>query len=256
MAPSVIERWHHVADRRDTQALESLIADDAIFYSPVVHTPQVGKKVVHKYLSAAFSALMTEDFRYSREVIGDRDAALEFVVEIDGTLINGVDIISWNEQGLITAFKVMIRPLKGVNLVHQKMAAMLERMGQGSAQASAVVSQKSSSASQQENAMIKVSVMYPHSANARFDHDYYRDKHMPLLKKLMGDSCQSYTIDKGVGGGSPGAPPVFVAMCHIFCESLGEFQKGFGPHAQEILDDVRNYTDIRPQMQISEVVIG
>jgi uncharacterized protein (TIGR02118 family) len=104
--------------------------------------------------------------------------------------------------------------------------------------------------------MIKVSVMYPHSADARFDHDYYRDQHLPMLKRLMGDACKSYTIDKGIGGGAPGVPPSFIAMCHIFCDSLEAFQKGFGPHAKEILGDVRNYTDLKPQMQISEVVVG
>lgn len=104
--------------------------------------------------------------------------------------------------------------------------------------------------------MIKVSVMYPYAEGARFDHAYYRDKHMPLLKARMGDACLSYTIDKGLGGGAPGAPPTYVGMCHVFCESVESFQAAFGPHAKEILGDVRNYTDIAPVMQISEVVVG
>ncbi|WP_097460417.1 EthD family reductase [Mangrovitalea sediminis] len=104
--------------------------------------------------------------------------------------------------------------------------------------------------------MIKVSVMYPNTPGARFDHDYYRDKHMPLVKSLMGDYCRFYTVDKGLSGGAPGAPATYVGMCHIFCESLEAFQAGFGPHAREILADVANYTDLQPMMQISEVVVG
>jgi uncharacterized protein (TIGR02118 family) len=71
-----------------------------------------------------------------------------------------------------------------------------------------------------EHVMIKVSVMYPNTAGARFDHTYYKDKHMPLLKARMGDACKSYTIDKGLGGGAPGAPATYVGMCHIFCDSI------------------------------------
>jgi uncharacterized protein (TIGR02118 family) len=104
--------------------------------------------------------------------------------------------------------------------------------------------------------MIKVSVMYPHTPGARFDHDYYRDTHMPLLKRLMGEACKSYTIDKGIAGGAPGTPPVYVGMCHIFCDSVETFQAAFGPHAKEILGDIANYTDLKPEMQISEVVVG
>jgi uncharacterized protein (TIGR02118 family) len=104
--------------------------------------------------------------------------------------------------------------------------------------------------------MIKVSVMYPNTPGARFDHVYYRDKHMPLLKSRMGDSCKYYTIDKGLAGGTPGSAPTYVGMCHVFCDSVESFQTGFGPHMKEILGDVANYTDIAPVMQISEVVVG
>ncbi len=103
--------------------------------------------------------------------------------------------------------------------------------------------------------MIKVSVMYPNNAGARFDHDYYREKHMPLVKARMGDACKYYTIDKGLAGGAPGAPATYVGMCHIFADSVEAFQKAFGPHAKEIMDDIKNYTDIAPVMQISEVVV-
>jgi uncharacterized protein (TIGR02118 family) len=103
--------------------------------------------------------------------------------------------------------------------------------------------------------MIKVSVMYPNNAGARFDHDYYREKHMPLVKARMGDACKYYTIDKGLAGGAPGSPATYVGMCHIFADSVDAFQKAFGPHAKEIMGDIKNYTDIAPVMQISEVVV-
>jgi uncharacterized protein (TIGR02118 family) len=104
--------------------------------------------------------------------------------------------------------------------------------------------------------MIKVSVMYPNDPKARFDHEYYRDKHMPMVKSKMGSSCKSYTIDKGLGGGLPGTPATYVGMCHIFCDSVDAFQAGFGPHAEEIMADIKNYTDLTPVIQISEVVVG
>src|SRR3954471_18068971 len=92
--------------------------------------------------------------------------------------------------------------------------------------------------------MIKVSVMYANTPGARFDHEYYRDKHMPLLKARMGDACLRYTIDKGLAGGAPGAPPTYIGMCHVYADSVDSFQKAFGPHADEILGDIKNYTDI------------
>ena len=104
--------------------------------------------------------------------------------------------------------------------------------------------------------MIKVSVMYPNTPGSRFDHAYYRDKHMPLLKARMGAACRSYTVDKGLAGGAPGSAPTYVGMCHIFCDSVESFQAGFGPHAKEIMADIANYTDLTPTIQISEVVVG
>ena len=104
--------------------------------------------------------------------------------------------------------------------------------------------------------MIKVSVMYPNTPGARFDHGYYRDKHMPLVKARLGDGCKFYTVDKGLAGGAPGTPATYVGMCHIYADSVEAFQKGFGPHAQEIMGDIANYTDLSPVIQISEVVVG
>jgi len=104
--------------------------------------------------------------------------------------------------------------------------------------------------------MIKVSVLYPNTPGARFDHEYYRNKHMPMVKSKMGESCKYYTVDKGIAGGMPGTPPTYVGMCHLFCDSVDDFQAGFGPHASEILADIKNYTDLTPVIQISEVVVG
>ena len=104
--------------------------------------------------------------------------------------------------------------------------------------------------------MVKVTVMYANAPGARFDHDYYRDTHMPLLKARMGDHCLSYTIDKGLGGFPPGSPAPFIGMCSIFSDSVEAFMAGFGPHMAEILGDIPNYTDQAPQVQISEVVVG
>ena len=126
MTQSTIERWHNLASTRDIQGLDSLLSDEVVFFSPVVHSPQRGKAITSMYLTAAFQVLFNETFQYTKEVVGESQAILEFEVEIDGIAINGVDIISWNPDGLITEFKVMIRPLKAVNLVHAQMKAMLE----------------------------------------------------------------------------------------------------------------------------------
>lgn len=104
--------------------------------------------------------------------------------------------------------------------------------------------------------MIKVSVMYPHRPNARFDHAYYRDRHMPMVQARLGSACRFYTVDKGLGGGSPGEAPPYVAMCHLYCDSVEAFQAAFAPHAEEILADIPRYTDLTPVLQISEVIVG
>jgi len=125
MSSDPIAIWHRLVKARDVQGLDELLAADAVFYSPVVHTPQVGKAITKKYLTAAFHVFFNESFRYVRELGDKRDAVLEFELELDGISINGVDMIRWNDAGKITEFKVMLRPLKAVNLIHQKMAAML-----------------------------------------------------------------------------------------------------------------------------------
>ena len=100
--------------------------------------------------------------------------------------------------------------------------------------------------------MIKISVMYANTPGARFDHQYYRDKHMPLVKTRMGDKCLYYTVDKGLAGGAPGAPATYVGMCHIFCDSVESFKAGFGPHAKEIMADNPNYPDLPRVFQICD----
>jgi uncharacterized protein (TIGR02118 family) len=104
--------------------------------------------------------------------------------------------------------------------------------------------------------MIKVSVMYPNKPGCRFDHAYYKDKHMPLVKERMGSACLFYTVDKGLMGRAPHEPATYVGMCHIYADSVESFQAAFGPYAKEILADLANYTDIFPVLQISEVVVG
>lgn len=122
-----LETWHHLVQSHDPRGLETLIAEDAIFHSPVVHTPQVGKAITVKYLRAAFDAFFNPSFRYVRELRGPREAMLEFQVDIDGIAVNGIDLITWNDAGKIVEFKVMLRPLKAVHLMHQKMGELLQR---------------------------------------------------------------------------------------------------------------------------------
>jgi hypothetical protein len=118
--------WHQLVRERNVDGLKTLLDADAVFVSPVVHTPQLGQKLAAMYLAAALQIFANPTFRYVREIVGARDAMLEFETEIDGVLVNGVDIIKWNEAGRIVEFKVMIRPLKAINLIHQHMAAMLQ----------------------------------------------------------------------------------------------------------------------------------
>ena len=125
MSPHPIEAWHALVRSHDPRGLDALLAEDAVFISPVVHTPQRGKALTQAYLSAAFQVFFNPSFRYVREIQGPTDAMLEFETEIDGVLVNGVDIIKWNEEGKIIEFKVMVRPLKAIQLIHERMAAML-----------------------------------------------------------------------------------------------------------------------------------
>jgi hypothetical protein len=118
--------WHRIVQSRQSRELDALLADNVIFHSPVVHRPQVGKAITTQYLAAALHVFGNPSFRYVRELRGERDAVLEFELELDGIQVNGVDMLRWDDDGRVVEFKVMLRPLKAVNLIHQKMAAMLQ----------------------------------------------------------------------------------------------------------------------------------
>jgi len=129
MTINTLANWHRLVKTRDIKGLDSLLSDKVVFHSPVVHAPQVGKEITTQYLSAALLVFFNETFQYVRETSGSHDAVLEFRVEIEGISVNGVDMIRWDEEGQIIEFKVMLRPLKAINLIHQKMAAMLRQPG-------------------------------------------------------------------------------------------------------------------------------
>jgi hypothetical protein len=125
-----LDRWrHYILQSHDPDAVASLLHPEVVFESPVVHTPQRGREAVSKYLVSADKVMGGPNFRYVREWLGDGSAVLEFDTEIDGIQINGVDIITFNDDAsLITHFKVMVRPLKAINLIHQLMAEQLARL--------------------------------------------------------------------------------------------------------------------------------
>lgn len=128
MHPKPIADWHTVVESRDTSLLNDLLADDVVFHSPVVHTPQSGRAITAKYLTAALHVLNNQHFRYVSECASGSMACLEFETVIDGVTINGVDLIHWNGDGRITTFKVMIRPLKAINKVHDLMGQKLTQI--------------------------------------------------------------------------------------------------------------------------------
>ena len=123
---TALDSWHDIIRNGDMSALETLIADDAVFHSPVVHTPQVGKAIVLKYLTAAAMVLMNDSFHYVREMAQEQEALLEFQATIDDIVINGIDHIRWNDNNQIVEFKVWVRPLKAIQKLHQVMAKQLD----------------------------------------------------------------------------------------------------------------------------------
>lgn len=126
MTEHPITTWHRMIRDRSPVGLDALLDENAVFFSPVVHAPQLGRKLTANYLSAALHVFVNATFHYVREIMGAHDAMLEFETEIDGIVVNGVDIIKWNEAGKIIEFKVMLRPLKAVNLIHQMMGALMQ----------------------------------------------------------------------------------------------------------------------------------
>jgi hypothetical protein len=126
--PTTVSRWHEIVRTGDEARLDAILAEDAVFHSPVVHAPQQGKALTKMYLMAAFQVFLNGTFIYVREIVDKRDAALEFEATVDGVHINGIDLIRWNDEGKIVDFKVMIRPRKAIQLLQERMAAMLETM--------------------------------------------------------------------------------------------------------------------------------
>lgn len=133
MAMTGLDKWYAYVKAHDTRLLWDLLHPDAVFESPVVHTPQRGRDITFKYLAGALTVLDSAAFAYVGEWRNDNGAVLEFTTEIDNIKVNGVDIITFNDAGQITHFKVMLRPLKAVNLVHRMMGEELMRQGAGSA---------------------------------------------------------------------------------------------------------------------------
>ena len=126
-ANAALDKWYGYMKSHDRAALWDLLHPDAVFESPVVHTPQRGRDITFKYLSSAEKVLGGPGFKYVGEWRSDNGAVLEFEKEIDGIVINGVDLITFNADGQITHFKVMVRPLKAMNLLHQLMGAQLAK---------------------------------------------------------------------------------------------------------------------------------
>lgn len=125
------DAWHaYFSQDKNPQALMAMLAEDAVFHSPVVHTPQHGRDKVFAYLDAASKVLGGEEsFRYVRELIDGNTIMMEFTATIDGIVINGIDLVAFNDAGQIADFKVMVRPLKAVNMLWEKMGAQLAKAG-------------------------------------------------------------------------------------------------------------------------------
>ncbi|MCW2514613.1 MAG: polyketide cyclase [Mycobacterium sp.] len=127
MTSTVIERWHQFIDGgHDPAVLDALLAEDCVFYSPAVFTPQEGHAKATLYLRAAAKLFAGTDFHYVEEWVGERSAVLEFAATVDGIYVNGVDMITWDDEGKIVTFKVMMRPFKGLQVVMPKMAELLQ----------------------------------------------------------------------------------------------------------------------------------
>ncbi|MEI2727603.1 MAG: nuclear transport factor 2 family protein [Candidatus Nanopelagicales bacterium] len=126
-----LANWHDLVRSRNPLGLSDLLADEVVFRSPIVHTPQVGRARTTMYLTGALHVLGNDDFTYVREVVDGANAVLEFTTTIDGIEVNGVDMIEFNDDGQIVDFKVMLRPMKGIQIVGQKMVEMLEAQKSG-----------------------------------------------------------------------------------------------------------------------------
>ncbi|WP_262695521.1 nuclear transport factor 2 family protein [Kordiimonas aquimaris] len=128
MSKDNLQRWYDFVENHDQDALRDMLADNVVFHSPVVHTPQEGKAITFAYLASAGKVLGGDNFEYVGEYLSENGAVIEFITVIDGIKIDGIDMITWNDDGKITEFKVMLRPLKAVNKVHEMMGLMLQKM--------------------------------------------------------------------------------------------------------------------------------
>lgn len=125
----MIQRWIEIIDTGRTDELHELLADDAVFYSPAVFTPQEGRAKAAAYLAAAAKLFADTGFRYVEKWYADHSAVLEFVADIDGIHVNGIDMVHWNDDGKITSVKVMLRPLKALQAVVPEMGRLLQQGG-------------------------------------------------------------------------------------------------------------------------------
>jgi ketosteroid isomerase-like protein len=128
MIENTVAAWNKLLETKDASGLDDILADNVVFHSPIVHTPQEGKPITKLYLTAALYVFNNGSFKYSRKIISGNNAVLEFTTTIDGITVNGVDMITWGSDGRITDFKVMIRPLKAINLIHKMMGEMLQKI--------------------------------------------------------------------------------------------------------------------------------
>lgn len=127
MTPPVIQRWIEIIDTGRTDELHELLAEDAVFYSPAVFTPQEGRAKAVAYLTAAAKLFSDTGFRYVEKWCADKSAVLEFVADISGTHVNGIDMVHWNDDGKITSVKVMLRPIKALQTVIPEMGKLLQQ---------------------------------------------------------------------------------------------------------------------------------
>src|SRR5208282_4887896 len=128
MIENTVAAWNKLLETKDAAGLDDILADNVVFHSPIVHTPQEGKPITKLYLTAALYVFNNGSFKYLRKIISGNNAVLEFTTTIDGITVNGVDMITWGADGRITDFKVMIRPLKAINLIHKMMSEMLQKI--------------------------------------------------------------------------------------------------------------------------------
>jgi ketosteroid isomerase-like protein len=131
MTPSVVQRWTSIIENGRTDELDALLADDAVFFSPAVFTPQEGRQQTLMYLEAAAKVFGDTDFHYVEQWYNDQSAILEFAATIDGIYVNGIDMIHWNDDEQIVSFKVMLRPLKALQTIIPAMAELLQHFTAG-----------------------------------------------------------------------------------------------------------------------------